>query len=602
MYEAMTKELPQIHLINLDRSADRLHRFWEHNRHLDESAIRRVSAMDGASLDRHALISLGYIKKDLPYGAGTLGCAMSHIKLWEMAVAENRSITIFEDNVVVSYSFDDKCRQVLSSLPADWDIIQWGYRLNPSYAWIDFGISKATLGCYGEKNFKGNQEFQAAKLTPSVFRLLHSFGLQAYSISPKGARVALEHCLPLRERSITFPDAGVAINDNGIDMALCGVYPKINAFICMPQLVMRIDGLVSLREQTDDFVSARKQTDDDALSQFLKAYSISEKIAKAAWYWQKPITISTPANGSFNNRVQSVRIHEVYNRFGNNFFQVMNALVICSALECHQLQVPQFQFLKPLPVQIGDVVLTNILPDLRDQSILNGTFNIPLGFERFFETFDATKLAALASLLAERFFENVIIQTTEKKRTLALHFRGGDNFNPPGYPPHKWYVQPPASYYIKAAEHVTAQYPIDHIELVYEDRTNPALEIVEEYLSRRNYPFTSAGGDVATDIRRLSSANYIVASYGTFTETIALLSRCVNAYYGFRSHSTQHDVAPFTQSKIGETLRIRGVKTILIKDANASYIAPKSWENTPAQRAMIRNFPESNLSISEVIL
>jgi Glycosyltransferase family 25 (LPS biosynthesis protein) len=128
-------DFPTIHLINLDRSNERLRRFNERNGHLDN--IVRVSATDGSTLDRETLISSGYISGDLEYGPGALGCALSHVKLWETAVAENRSITIFEDDIIVSQQFTKRAREVLSVLPTDWDIILWGYIFNPLFVWVD---------------------------------------------------------------------------------------------------------------------------------------------------------------------------------------------------------------------------------------------------------------------------------------------------------------------------------------------------------------------------------------------------------------------------------------------------------------------------------
>ena len=114
-------DLPPIHRINLDRSTERLMCFKERNGHLQN--VVRVPAADGSTLDRTAMIALGYIDRDLPYSAGTLGCAVSHPRLF----------------------------------------------------------------------------------SPAPMKLLHSFSLQGYSISAKGARAALKYCVPLRNRMIRFP-------------------------------------------------------------------------------------------------------------------------------------------------------------------------------------------------------------------------------------------------------------------------------------------------------------------------------------------------------------------------------------------------------------
>jgi GR25 family glycosyltransferase involved in LPS biosynthesis len=244
--------LPPIHLINLDRSTERLRLFRQCNDHLPD--IVRVSAIDGSKLDREALIRSGYIIRDLPYGAGALGCAMSHVKLWEMAASQDRSITIFEDDIVVSRQFETRARDVLPAVPRDWDIIQWGWHFNPLFVWVDLGISKAKLLGYGRRNYNGTaelQKFQTEEYSPAPIRLLHSFGTMGYSISAKGARASLEFCLPLRKRLIQFPDAAVSVWDEGIDITLCGLYPALKAFICIPPLLIPRDDQKSDRLAID---------------------------------------------------------------------------------------------------------------------------------------------------------------------------------------------------------------------------------------------------------------------------------------------------------------------------------------------------------------
>ncbi len=249
MNDIKTRTSPQIHLLNLDRSEDRLRRFWERNSHL-EGLVERVPAIDGVTLDRDELLRTGYILDDLTYSPGALGCAMSHIRLWEMAIAENRSITIFEDDAVASRSFLEKSNGIINTLPSGWDLIQWGYIFNPLFVWVDLGISKACLHCYGPQLYKTSAEFREAPATPTAPRLLHCFGTAAYSISPAGARAALEYCLPLRQRYITFPEAGVTTLDEGIDVALCGVYPNMKAYLSVPQLAAPFDDGLSDREAT----------------------------------------------------------------------------------------------------------------------------------------------------------------------------------------------------------------------------------------------------------------------------------------------------------------------------------------------------------------
>jgi hypothetical protein len=70
----------------------------------------------------------------------------------------------------------------------------------------------------------------------------------AYSVSPKGARALLDYCLPLRgERLIPFPGTGVVIKDTGIDCAVNGAFISMQAFVCVPPLVLHDDEDASVR-------------------------------------------------------------------------------------------------------------------------------------------------------------------------------------------------------------------------------------------------------------------------------------------------------------------------------------------------------------------
>jgi len=72
-------------------------------------------------------------------------------------------------------------------------------------------------------------------------RLLNGFGALAYSVSPNGARKLLQECLPLRKRAIQFAQPGVSFWDQGIDCAMNGVYPSMQAFVSVPPLVVQDD-------------------------------------------------------------------------------------------------------------------------------------------------------------------------------------------------------------------------------------------------------------------------------------------------------------------------------------------------------------------------
>ena len=240
----------RIYLLNLDRSPERLAAFQKRNPYLRN--FIRVAAVDGSLLDREKPVNEGLVARDCEYKAGALGCALSHVHLWKRAVEENSAITVFEDDAVVTSRFEEKAARVISTLPEDWDFIQWGYNFNPLFVWADFGFSKATLRFYHQQfQGPGISTFQTTDFFASAVRLAHSYGTVAYSVSPKGARSLLAQCVPLSSRLIPFPGTEVVADNWGIDSAMNGAYSSMQAFICMPPLVLEDKALDSDRVAMD---------------------------------------------------------------------------------------------------------------------------------------------------------------------------------------------------------------------------------------------------------------------------------------------------------------------------------------------------------------
>jgi glycosyl transferase, family 25 len=224
-----------IHLINLDRSTDRLEEFQRRNAHLLD--VNRFPAIDGRTLDKEKLIEEGVITRDLRYSTGALGCALSHLTLWKMAVEEGRVITVAEGDAIFSRNFE-RSKELLARLPTDWDFVQWGWVFR-TFLFVDpvpHLVSAKMVFDEGELR-RNIGDFQNIETVPVPIRLLHSFGIPCYSVSPNGARALLDLCLPLRPELIDFPRFGVRNENEGVDTAMSGAYPSLNAFVSMPPLV-----------------------------------------------------------------------------------------------------------------------------------------------------------------------------------------------------------------------------------------------------------------------------------------------------------------------------------------------------------------------------
>jgi len=227
-----------IHVINLDRSKDRLLAFQTLNDHLKVNCLR-FSALEGMNVARGPLVDRGIITADLGYGDGALGNALSHLALWDLAIEKNQAFTVCEDDAIFNRGFGPAAESLIQALPRDWHVILWGWNFD-SIVLFDMipGVSPC-LGMFDQDRMRmGIDAFQSARLMPQPFRLFNSFGIVCYSVSPMGAQAMKQHCLPLRNIDVYIPGLGRAVPNRGLDTMLNDVYPRVNAYVSFPPLII----------------------------------------------------------------------------------------------------------------------------------------------------------------------------------------------------------------------------------------------------------------------------------------------------------------------------------------------------------------------------
>jgi len=168
-----------------------------------------------------------------------LGCALSHLALWDLSIERNAALTVCEDDAIFNRHFTDDAGLIVNSLPRDWHFVLWGWNFD-SYLCFDMipGISHTTAKFDQNRLRAGAQEFQSRRLTPRPFRLLRACGSCCYSISPFGARALRDFCLPLRNMSVFFPGLNRSLPNNNFDVMMNAIYPKMNAFVSFPPLAI----------------------------------------------------------------------------------------------------------------------------------------------------------------------------------------------------------------------------------------------------------------------------------------------------------------------------------------------------------------------------
>lgn len=127
--------------INLTRRGDRWKRFFDQPAVEDLPNLRRFEAVDGKTLDirnderiplltkRNILAGMRRTHEELDTPGG-IGCALSHIGVWEWAVQNQSPVTlVFEDDAVLPLDFVSRTNQVLSATPLigsrtdTWDLL-----------------------------------------------------------------------------------------------------------------------------------------------------------------------------------------------------------------------------------------------------------------------------------------------------------------------------------------------------------------------------------------------------------------------------------------------------------------------------------------------
>jgi GR25 family glycosyltransferase involved in LPS biosynthesis len=226
-----------VHVINLDRDTERPRMFMDENKHVGD--IARAPAVDGRTVDRAAPRSLGVIADDLEYSEGTLGCALSHIRLWHKAVKDDRAVTIAEDDGRFARNFAPAHETMPGNLPDDWGIILWGWNFNaPREMELIEGVTRS-ISRVDQNALRANIEtFRNSEIAALPFRLHHAFGSMGYSVSPSGARVLLAACLPLAHIEIDFGEGRPKMLNRAFDSLLNAVYPRMKAYVCVQPLVV----------------------------------------------------------------------------------------------------------------------------------------------------------------------------------------------------------------------------------------------------------------------------------------------------------------------------------------------------------------------------
>lgn len=222
-------------VISLDKTPERFENFLQVNSKLKD--VNRHTARDGKVESRNLLSVHGYMAPDLDYTDGAIGCAMSHIDLWQQCLRDEESMTIMEDDAIAHHKFDDLSEKLITQLPKDWDIVVWGWNFDcPLLLNLLSGVSSCHIS-FDQESLKNSwKKYQDLEFKPVPQPLQYCFGTPGYSLSPTGALKLLKILIPIRNFTmhLCMGDA----KNIGIDVAMNQAYGRMKAFASFAPLVI----------------------------------------------------------------------------------------------------------------------------------------------------------------------------------------------------------------------------------------------------------------------------------------------------------------------------------------------------------------------------
>lgn len=226
-------------VITLDDKSPRYREFARANRHLPFQAFIGIR---GAGIPAGERIRSGLATPELVASGrltdGAAGAAASHRRLWEQAAASKGGMLIMEDDVVTHEGLAEYINRN-HQLLAQTAITHFGVNTDsvlqavnpqglvltalqdpkhPSPPWIREALSRT----------------DAARC--ELWRLLKSFGLCCYFVSPHGAATLLRTIFPLSLETVSVPFVSDALPCSAVDRIINRVYPEVPAFVTVPFL------------------------------------------------------------------------------------------------------------------------------------------------------------------------------------------------------------------------------------------------------------------------------------------------------------------------------------------------------------------------------
>jgi glycosyl transferase, family 25 len=174
-----------IYIINLDKDYNR---WLKVKKMLDSRNIKnyiRIDGVNGKNISEYELENATTKYCNNFCTPSMIGCAMSHIKVWEKVIENDKNSLVFEDDVILNENFIQLLTKFYQMVPKDYDIIYLGCTVGCNYNGDSNYMTNILKNIV---NFKGKQH---KILNEHVYIPEYPFSTHAYIISVKGAKKLL---------------------------------------------------------------------------------------------------------------------------------------------------------------------------------------------------------------------------------------------------------------------------------------------------------------------------------------------------------------------------------------------------------------------------
>ena len=203
-------KVDKVLVINLDRDSKRYKSIKDQCKKANIK-FTKISAIDGKKLNINKLKESNILnltkhsffnhnKNGRDSLKGSIGCALTHRKIWKKIARSNKETIILEDDVILPTNFWTKLNTYSNQIPNDWDIIFIG------------GVR-----IYGNKLSKN-----IIKAKTTANNRWNNCGLYAYILNPRSAKKLLHIVNPI---------------NNYLDIQMNRHYNKLNVYYVIPTLV-----------------------------------------------------------------------------------------------------------------------------------------------------------------------------------------------------------------------------------------------------------------------------------------------------------------------------------------------------------------------------